>query len=315
MNNLDRNIGKLMYIQRKKLKLSQQDVANVLFCVRSNISHYENGSRSIPHEYLLPLSKVLKFNFIQYVENSHKYKTTEHYQLAYEMIDYTVNFSYEKLEELLSNEVIINEFNYGSAFILREYSRAQVATYIYNDYESAETILLNILNVGSRYELVNFEPILCVEERYYSCIVHLGSILCMRGHIDLSEKLFKKTITFIEYYYTNNNIPTQSINTNFRKIHVALLNNYADVLLRQNRLDEALVSCNNALNHLIKYETTYILELVLKLKIEILYKLGDIEECQELFNDFKSICKLKSNIEYLNNVNVQFNVICPLIKL
>lgn len=42
MNN---DLGKIIAEQRKKLNISQDDLANYLFCARSAVSHLENGTR------------------------------------------------------------------------------------------------------------------------------------------------------------------------------------------------------------------------------------------------------------------------------
>lgn len=264
---------------------------------------------------MLPLSKILKFNFIQYVNNSHKFKNIEHYTLSYKLVDAINDFDYTKIESILKNEIIINEFNYGSPKIIKDYSMSLVQCYIYNNYSESEKIVLDILNIENRDDIANFELSFHAEERYYSCIAHLSTLLCIQNEHSLSSDLLHNTINFIEKYYTDENLPSHSIDTYFKKLYTAILNNYADILFHQKKYDESYKFCCRAYNTVIKYNVLYALEYILKLKIEILCKLNRYDEAQIIYEDFKFICKLKNKIDYFNNTQKMLIENYPLIDL
>lgn len=312
MNN---NVGELISYNRNKVKMSQSELAKKMFCSRQNISHLENGKRQLKNEYIFPLSNILKFNFKQYVSNSYKFQNLQHYLIAQDLIDAVNSFDYDKIEKLHNDDILSNEFNYGCALVLRDYTKAVYINKKYNDYAYAEQLILNLLQVENRNDLLNFTPTFHDEERYYSSIVLLSNILQKQNEIELASTVIKNTLDFIELYYINDNIPSQSVDIFFRKLHIALLNNYSHLLFEQNNFEEALIYINTAYDMIIKYDILYSLDFILQLKVEILYKLNRIEESQDTYNDFKYACKIKNKHDYFNTVSQSFSEIYPLIKL
>ncbi len=297
------DLGKLIAKLRQEKGLTQDELAEIIFCSRTTISYIESDERRVSSQQIIPLSKALGHDFTQYFKHFHEYNVVEHYHLAYQLLNLLDLYKYDHVNALLQCETIENEFNYGIPYILKEYSKAIVETYNNKNFSKAENIILNLLEIPNRESIFKFKPLTFREDRYYSCIILLSAILVYQKCYKESQAILTTFINHLEENTFNSSITKSHISLHYRKLYIAALNNHADISFKLNNLNSALDFCDKAEKAIMDYELNYILELVLKLKIEILYKMRNIEEAQNVYSQFKMICLLKGNITYLNNIN------------
>ncbi len=300
---------------RIKKGLSQQQLADELFCSKALIGKIEVNKRAVNEEFITPLSTILEFNFIQYRRNFHKYNTIEHYNLAHELTDLFKSHHYEQLEMILKENSLTKELNYGSAYIIREYCKALVLVNVHSDYLSAEKILLKVLKIKNMNEIKHFSPTFSVEERYFSCIALLSVVLAKRNELENSKLLIENTIFFLEQHFFNNTTHRSAIEQYYKHLYIVLLNNQADILYNQQKYSEAILICHKIQEVMIFLESHFILELVLKLKIQILYKQNLVSLAQKTYEEFVILCRLKKKNDYFTSTNETFRKELPLIEI
>ncbi len=303
LNNLGTMIKKL----RKEQGLTQLELAEAVWRSRQYISFLENNERPLADEIVFPLSQALNFNFEQYVKNKDKYETTEHYILSHELKTAIDTVNTDKIQDLLKNKVVQTEFDYGSPHILKMYCTALICKNIEGNLLEAKRALLSALQVKDIMDMYDFTPVFHSEERYYSCIALLSNILSVQKQNELALTILINTINFIEKNFFEDSRPNDSATIYFRKLYIALINNHSHILFMKEEYDEALIICNKGLNVCISTDMHYGVEIILKLKIEVLYKLGKINQAQETYNEFKILCKLKKCDKLFNDTNKLFN--------
>lgn len=301
------SVGKIVSDLRRKFGYTQLELAQLVYCSRQYVSHVENGVRPLSNKYVVPMSVALKFNFAQFIRQADKFETIEHYLITQEMIDYIGEAEYERLQKLLKKKTVVKEFTYGTPLLIKEYCEALVLTYIDKEYRAAEKSLLKTLGLKNRYELTQLVIDFQDEERYYSCLALLACVLCLQGNHELALMVVQKKIVFLEKFFFNNTVPPSAIEPYFRKLYIITLNNYADIAFNQENYQEALETCNKTKKVIVDSELAFALEVVMKLKVEALYKLDLIEEANKLYNEFKVVCKLKNSYDYFYNVNAYFS--------
>ncbi len=297
------NIGKLIYEIRTQRNMTQEELANALFCNRTYISHLENNKRNLKKEFIHPLSKALKFNFTQFLHTSHKFKKLDHYLETNKILTLVDEMKYHEVKEILSNKIIKKEFDYGYPLFVKKYSTALTKAMLENNLLAAEKLLYDMLNIDSRDSVKEFTPIFYEEERYFSGIVLLSYVLYKLGRTDSSRTLLLNTVNFLETHFFSEKTIKDSVSIYLRKLYITLLNNYANVLFDLKELDTALLTCDKALTMFHEYEVNFSIELVLKLKMQILYEQKKYSCSQKIYNDFVAICRLKNNEKYFKSTN------------
>lgn len=306
--------GELIVKLREDMKLTQDDLAIKLGCSRQYISLIENNQRNLKNEYIVPLSQLLKFNFELYIEDAHKYKSIKHFILSSKIIDCLNNYNEELLKDLAQNETILKEFTYGTPYILKSYILAIMANDIENDYLKSEEIIYKVLGIKNRQAVANFTPVFHEEERYFSFIVLLSSVLYKVGENKLSEILLANTIDFLEKYFFSELHLLPYIKFYYKKLYIAILNNYTYSLFVEGRYNDALTWCQKTLKFINDSNIQATLESVLKIKIEIMYKLDKIEQAKLVYEEFKVICRLKDKNDYFESINQLIKQEYPLIN-
>lgn len=297
------NIGEIIQDLRKKRNLTQQELADEVNCTRQYIGYVENNERTLKHEYYTPISNILGFNLHSYSKNLHKYNRLKHYSLSYSLIDLVNSADYYGLDKLLSNEIIEEEFDYGTPFLLKNYCTALVLQKNHNNYEEAENILLDILGVADRKDLEMFRPDFHEDERYYSCILLLAKVLFQQQEIQTAKTLVENTLNFIDTYFINDNLELSYLNMDFRVFYISLLTTYSCILFDTHEYQDVVMICEKAQQFIIDSNMHYNIEQILEAKVYALYKLDDLKAAQETYYDFKSVCKLKKKLSYLASVN------------
>lgn len=301
------DLGSMIRKLRIEKGLSQRELSEEVFCSRQYIGFFERNLRPLPDELVLPLSSALNFNFEQFIKNRDSYKTVEHYLLSHDLRTCINKLDPAKIQKILKNKIVQNEFTYGSPYILKMYCAALVKKNVDNDLNGAKKILLKTLGIKTSEELENFVPIFHNEDRYYSCIILLINILSLQQDFDLSKNLSTSTIEFIKNNYFPDDVPNDSATLYFRRLYVALTNNHSNIMFIIQDYEEALTSCNRALEIVVITDLLYSLEVILKMKIEILYKLKRLKEAQNTYTEFRMTCKLKGNEQLFIRTNKFFN--------
>ncbi len=300
------NLGNLIAKLRKDNNITQDALADSISCSRSYISYLERNQRALQPEYCTPLSKVLNFNLKQYLHSYHKYKSIDHYILVTNIIELLNDGNFQKAKSILKNNKTVSELSYGSAYIIKVYCSALVSVVVDKDYISSEKAILKLLNIKSRRMVSQFTPDFSDEERYYSAIILLSNIFANQKEYKHVISLLSNTIDFLEKHIFDKTYQKETINIYFRKLYVTAYNNYADAFFNLKEYSEALKYCNVACTLVKDYELNHVWEMVLKLRIEILYMMDKIDEAQEVYNDFKTICRLKEKTEYFHSTNNVF---------
>lgn len=116
--------------------------------------------------------------------------------------------------------------------------------------------------------------------------------------------LLTKTSIFFENMYFNEYTPKSAVSNYYQRIYILIINNIADICFKQQKYSDALEMCNKGLQFLSDFELSYVAELILKLKVEVLFKLGKYTEVKSTFNEFKVVCHLKQCDEYFNEAKI-----------
>lgn len=285
---------------RNEKGLTQYQLAERIKCSREYISLLEQGARPITTTFAIPLSKELNFNFIDYSRNAHLYHNFEVYMIEQSFKTILINENLEELETFFSDKLVqkyVNDTTIKSYII---YCHALIYLHIKRDYMSCISVILEYFNVPSLEELYNFNPTLSENINYYSCLVILGVALYEVGEVELSERLTKNTLDYVKSYFFSKPIITNSVDVRMKKTYIALLNNHADNLYIKHDLDEALVACNKAIETVTSMGLLYILNLILKLKLQIVCGLNIPSEIDDAYNQFRAICSLLKKQDYFN---------------
>ncbi len=292
------SINYLIAKRRKKLKISQVELANSVGCERSLISKIETSDRKVSNNYLKSISKALNFDFVTLNNNLKKYKNIKHYLLTYKLVDYIENKNYKDMAKTLSEPVVINSFTYDKPLIIKLYCTALVETNLNKNYNKSIDICFKILDIN--YDNINnFYPKQYQTHRYYSTILLLEANLYERGKKDLCKALLKTTTDFLENNYFNETLPFSSFDLFFKKFYVCILNNYADISFNSSEFEDALFYCNKAITFATDNKILFLLDMLLELKMEILYNLNKIEESKKAYYQFITICELENNTDYI----------------
>lgn len=206
----------------------------------------------------------------------------------------------------MKNPVILNEFTYGYPQILKKYCNALVKSLIYKDFYTSNKLCMEVLNIKSLNDIKYFSPSLYNENRYYSTILLLGVNLHNLNKYTIHKQLLQNTLSTLEDHIYNDEISISLSSYFFKKYYVNLLNNYADALYTLKEYQTALDICIKAEDFSIKYSTLYMLHFVLKLKVETLYKLDNTDLANITFSNFKSLCYITKNLEYMESSIIDF---------
>lgn len=300
------NIGEIISLLRKEHNISQQKLGLLIGYDANFISKIERGKSKLPQNLLLPLSKALKFDFVTFSQYEDNYKTFEHFLAASKLQATIDNMDAIQMEIELRNPIIQNEFTYGTPLILKKYCIALVKTVTYKDLQTSNNLCMEILNIESLSDITYFKPTLYSEDRYYSTILLLGVNLYNLNKHTLHKNLLQNTLVTLEESIFNDEISISLTSYFFKKYYINLLNNYADVLYTLKEYKIALDICNKAINFGVKYNNSYMINFLLRLKIEILFKLGDLELANHTFSNFKSVCDITNNLTYFEKVIIDF---------
>ncbi len=292
------SINYLIAKRRKKLKISQVELANSVGCERSLISKIETSDRKISNNYLKSISKALNFDFITLNNNLKKYKNIKHYLLTYKLVDCIENKNYKDMAKILSEPVVINSFTYNKPLIIKLYCTALVETNLNKNYNNSVVVCFKILDINYN-NINNFYPKQYQTHRYYSTILLLEANLYELGKKDLCITLLETTTDFLENNYFNETLPFSSVEYFYKKFYISILNNYADILFTLKDFNNAIIYCNKAIAFATDNKVLFLLDMLLELKIEILYNLNRIEESKKAYYQFITICELTNNTDYI----------------
>lgn len=300
------NIGQFVAYLRKQQNLSQVQLANKLGYDRNFISKIECGKSKIPKNILYPLSIYLKFDFVGFSKYIHNYTSLEHFILATDLVASIENRNIHQMEKLLLDPIIINEFNYGNPLILKLYCSAVIETNINNNTYNSINICLSILNMNTIHDIVDFSPALYKENRYYSSILLLGYNLFSTNEHKLHKTLIYNTIKEFELNIFNDSISAEISEYFTKKFYINILNNYADILFYFKEYENALAIVKKAIAFASSYKILFLLDFLLKLKVDILCSLGYFSEAKVAYTQFDSICELLENNDYFIKSKLEF---------
>lgn len=304
-------IGKIIAEKRKSKAMSQEDLAILLDCTQQFISKVERDKSGLSKIYQIKFSKIFDFDFVTLCNNLEHYRSLEHYLLSRELIIAIEEENRSKIKEILKDELLISEFNYGRPLILKLYSKAVIALEN-KENERVFKFTLAVFEKDSILEMEDFKLETSQEYRYYSTILVLSIALEKTGHKALALKVLKNTIDFLEASYFNV-LAISSIEYFFKKFYIAVLNNYSDLLFILGENNLALETCDKAIKFAIKNKILYTLDFLFYLKIEILYYLDRINEAKNLRNQLIAFCELTDNFSLIEELDLLIKEKYPLL--
>lgn len=293
-------IGNIISLLRTKNNLSQEQLANLIDVSRTVIAKIETGSRTPTIEQLFLLSNKLNFDLISFTNKIHKYKTLEHYLLAYELTN-LINKNYiSSISDIIGENPMFFELNYGEPEILKTYCETLVEIQINKNIESAFLSCIKFFNIKD-LNISQFTPKVNMPNQYYSMILNFGYCLNVKEDYLNSILLWTSTIKFFENSYFNDDLPFVNVDNFYSKYYIILLNNLADAFFNTNDYVNALNVCNKAIDKSKQLNILNVLPMLAKLKVELHYNLGELAISQETYIDFKSICRLTNNMSYFES--------------
>lgn len=304
------SIANVINILRINKKLSQEQLANLINVSRTTITKIESGKRKPTAEQLILLSNKLDFDLISYVNTINKYKSYEHYLLAYELSKLVNASSVSEISKIIDSNPLFFELDYGEVKILRTYCETLVLIHIKDDIELAYDICIDFFNI-TNFIIKDFKPKINMPNEYYSMILNFG--YCLSKKKDYSSLLTLQIITvgFLEDLYFSDELPYIDINNFYKKYYIVCLNNLADSYFTIGDFTNALDTCNKGINKSSQLNILSVLAMLIKLKIDILYNLDSLVEARETYSDFKSICKVTNNISYFNTSTKTLKIMYP----
>lgn len=303
---MNKTIGTIVSDLRKRQKLSQENLAFKLNCSREFISQLENDRRSIPDHFIIPLSIALDYDFSTLIANLHKFNTIEHFMFAHKIIDAIEEKNISKICNLLNEPIVEVEFTYGYPLTLKLYCQAMKLSIVDNNYIESNKVCSKVLEIESFESISKFVPKLYNEERYYSTILIASNNLFNLQLYDYEQILLKNTICFLELNYFNTIIPISTVSLFFKRFYITVLNNYADLLFAQKDFNTSFIICQKAIDFATKNDLMFLLNLLLCLKIKILYKLGNLKQARYTYLQFKSICEITYTLDYFEISTLRF---------
>lgn len=293
-----KNTGEIIKYLRKSKNLSQEQLSDLIGCTREFISQIERNKCNLPDYLVLPLSNILTHDLTKLIKTIDEYEKLEHYILSYQLIELIEKKDNYNIFLLLKNEIISSEFNYGNPKVLKLYCTALIETAINNNIEASTEICLQQLDLNNLEEIYKFTPKLTNYYRYYSTILVLGCNLHLENKFELHRVLLARTLTFLNSTIINNVLPISSVDYFFKNFYITTLNNYSDVLFRLSQFEESFTFCEQALEFATTNNILFMLDSLLKLKIEILCNLNEIPQAKEVYLQFKYTCQLMRNNIY-----------------
>lgn len=307
MNDTDL-MSDLIKLLRKDTMLSQFQMAELLKIPYSTYSMIESGHRKPNHDILISLSNVLQFDFITFSEKQNSYASLEHYLLATTLINYINSSDIDNIYATIKTNPIINEFIYGEPLIIKVYCEVLILIKIEKNIDLAYISCVDFLNISN---INDFEPIINMPYQYYSIITTFGYCLHEKEMFDDFIILYKNLIDFLENLYFNSDIPFMYTPSYYKKYYIVCLNNIADTYFTLNEYDDALQICNKAIEKSNIFNKLNILPTLLKLKVEILYKLNNYTDAKLTYIQYKAFCEITNNLNYLETSTIKFRTLYP----
>ncbi len=299
------SLGEIISIIRKEKNIKQETLALELNCSRQFISQMEIGKKNVPDYFLIPLSKILNYDFVSLRNNIDTYQTITHYKVAKKLISAIEHEDYSNISMILQYDVVQNEFDYGYAKILKLYCLALIEYVINGNYNAALDISLNIFSMDSIDDIDSFSLSVFEGERYYSSILIMCSSLRVLGYNKLSSKVLKQSIKFFEQNYFNDILEVYTVNHFFKRLYIALLNNYSNLLVECNNYNKAYDYIQKGLDFAYRQQIIYTVDYLLDLKVKVLIKMNKVSEAKEAFNQFHVICTIIGNISFFQKASIE----------
>ncbi len=295
-------IGRVLRKKRRANKLTQLVTGDIINVSRQGVSMIERGKRSLNYESAVKASKRFHFDFVKLGKELDKYKKMSHYTLANELTKLIQRRENDKIAELIKDNPIIEEFNYGHLTLLRQYCEILVLTEVDKDVELALDECFDILEI--RIDKIDeFTPKITMENSYYSIILCMLGNMYRGGYYDDLLNISKKMVTFLEDMYFNELDLYLNMDAYYKRYYVISMNNLAYSYFVNGMLKEALKWCEKSIKKSNEFNIINVMPMLLELKMELLYTMGKIDEAKEQHQVFKYFCKATDNSEYFENSN------------
>ncbi len=293
----DNTFGNLLKSLRTKNDFSQENLAKLTNHSRSAISMFESGERLPTNEFLVSVSKVLKFDFINLIENIDKYKTLEHYLLINEILHLVSLREDEKINQILTENPLIKELDYGEPLLIKQYCEVLMLMDYHKDYNKTFAVCTGFLNIDPN-NIKSFKPKIRANKHYYSQTINLCCCLRFLGEYEKLLDLSTSLVEFSEDTYFKTDIPLTDIDFFFKRFYLVALYNQADAYFNLKKFTNALEVCETVVSESSVRNVLDILPTTLRLKVEAHYSLGDFVEGKKTLELFKALCIIYNDLDY-----------------
>ncbi len=307
---MEYQLGDIIKEKRIEHGYTQQELADLSGYTRALISKVEQSKRNPSEDLLLELSYILSFDFVSVYKNLGKYKSFAHFTLYNELLKSVEVRDIIKINELVNNKVIKDEFTYGETYIFREYCKTLVYLDIDNDVKRAHKLCLKALNIDES-SLDTLRIKLNQSFHYYSLFMCYGRILYLNKQINEEKILLEKIVKFLEKNYFNSIIPSMAIDQFYKKYYIIALNNIADVTMRLGNYTDSITICDKAIEKSKELNVLNIIYDVLMLKCENLFMLNKVEEARTSYTQLANFCILTNHTKFLEHETERLKVSYP----
>lgn len=308
-------IGETLKALRIANSMTRDDVAIALNYSPDYIKKLEKRNSEPSKQVLELYTKLFNCNLTKYqivmknfnsIDAFNNFKNLK-WQIAHKNID-----EIERLVVLLEND---ENFLFGEPKQLILYAKSLIASYTYKDYLHSKELCIEGLKLDvSNFSLDIISTTLFTDTSYSLMICLSAQYLFLENHT-VCKKIISSLYKNFQNVVFNSNSKLDHHSFHLKKIQIITINNYADILFREQNYKKSLYLCIEGIDLCNKYETSNSLELLYKLKFENQYNLNAIKDAQDSFTIFKSLCIVKNRNIYFKNIEKLVAEKYPLIQL
>ncbi len=296
MNNL-LTLGSAIKKVRTEKQLTQFQLSKLTNMSRTTITMFESGERQPSTEHLVLLSNKLDFDFVTLTNKISNFKNFDHYLLANNLVKHINHGSIEDIKKVFDSSTIINEFTYGEPLVIKTYCETLLLIQVHNDIEAAYQKCVEFFKIDMD-SISNFHLKIDMPSHYYAMFFTLSHYLYKEQEWDKLISLYKIMLDFLERNYFNNNINFTNIDRFYKKHYIVCLNNLSEIYFLSKDFKKALHFCNKGIEASREMNKLNVLPFLTKVKVEVLYCSGEVDEAKESYTDFKSFCRVTNNLDY-----------------